>query len=125
MDARSCSPRIQRLGVFLLHDKLFGGCLTVLVSSFQDIDTRIKVVDECDTAFYVHVCYGRSVYAVDSDMRIRVGINGGTVAMASYFYSISLEYVFFDTLGILSRVEVQAIDVGTDVVPVGQVIDYV
>ena len=89
------------------------------------IDTRIKVVDECDTAFYVHVCYGRSVYAVDSDMRIRVGINGGTVAMASYFYSISLEYVFFDTLGILSRVEVQAIDVGTDIVPVGQVIDYV
>ena len=58
-------------------------------------------------------------------MRIRVGINGGTVAHGLVLLFHSLEYVFFDTLGILSRVEVQAIDVGTDIVPVGQVIDYV
>ena len=58
-------------------------------------------------------------------MHISAGTNGGPVVMAAYFYSVSLGNVFLDALGILSRIEVQAIDVGTDIIPVGQVIDYV
>ena len=110
---------------FLFHDKLLGGCLTVLVCSFQDIDARIEVVDERCAGFYVHFSYGSSVYGVNRDMHIRAGTNGGPVVMAAYFYSVSLGNVFLDALGILSRIEVQAIDVGTDIIPVGQVIDYV
>ena len=52
-------------------------------------------------------------------MHIRAGANGGQVIMGAYFYSVSLGNVFLDALGILSRVEVQAIDVGTDIIPVG------
>ena len=110
---------------FLFHDKLLGGCLTVLVCSFQDIDARIEVVDERCAGFYVHFSYGSSVYGVNRDMHIRAGTNGGPDVMAAYFYSVSLGNVFLAALGILSRIEVQAIDVGTDIIPVGQVIDYV